>query len=416
MIATPKDSLHNSNMQVAPLPANEEERLQALKAYEILDTEFEKDYDELCRLAALICGCPITLISLIDQKRQWFKAEVGLEVRETPRDIAFCAHAILEDTLFVVPDALKDPRFADNPLVTQDPQIRFYAGQPLITSDGFALGTLCAIDRVPRQLTEEQKEALRILGKQVTTNLELRLANQRWRNLNEEKDHLLTVVAHDLRSPFSGILGLLSLLSSDISQFSRSELQGTISAVSRSARQVYHLVESLLEWALVKGGSIAFTPEPLNLETLAREAAAPLEAAIQAKGQNLSFAIMPFVLVGDRRMLLAAIRNLVSNAAKFTPSGGKIVVGGGPHEVGACVYVENEGNGFPTSVLEELRLSGQGKLVSSHHGTNGESGSGLGLSLVREYAVRHGGRLEVANTPGGSLVTLILSDGLTNKR
>ena len=398
-------------MQVAPLPANEEERLNALQSYEILDTDFEKDYDDLCRMASLVCGCPITLISLIDQDRQWFKAAVGLEVRETSRDIAFCSHAILQNQLFVVPDALNDPRFADNPLVTQDPQIRFYAGQPLITSDGYALGTLCAIDRVPRELTDDQKEALRILAKQVTTNLELRLANQRWRQLNEEKDHLLTVVAHDLRSPFSGILGLLSLLAADISQFSRSDLQSTLKSVSRSAHQVYHLVESLLEWALIKGGSISFTPETLNLDALAREAAAPLEAAIQAKGQNLVFDLPPLPLVGDRRMLLAAIRNLLSNAAKFTPTGGHILVGGRQVVTGVCLFVKDEGKGFSPSVLAELNQTSQRKLVSSHQGTNGESGSGLGLTLVREYAVRHGGRLEVTNNPeGGSTVSLFLAN------
>ncbi|NNM53311.1 MAG: GAF domain-containing sensor histidine kinase [Spirochaetales bacterium] len=398
-------------MQVAPLPANEEERLNALKSYEILDTDFDKDYDDLCRMASLVCGCPITLISLIDQERQWFKAVVGLEVRETPRDIAFCSHAILQNQLFIVPDALNDPRFADNPLVTQEPQIRFYAGQPLITSDGYALGTLCAIDRVPRQLTEDQKEALRILAKQVTTNLELRLANQRWRQLNEEKDHLLTVVAHDLRSPFSGILGLLSLLAKDISQFSRSDLQTTLQSVSRSAHQVYHLVESLLEWALIKGGSISLTPETLNLEALAREASAPLEAAIQAKGQNLVFDLPPLTLVGDRRMLLAAVRNLLSNAIKFTPSGGRILVGGTQLATEVSLFVKDEGKGFPPTVLAELNHTSQRKLVSSHQGTNGERGSGLGLALVREYAVRHGGRLEVTNNPeGGSTVSLFLTN------
>ena len=401
-------------MQVAPLPPNEEERLNALKSYEILDTDFEKDYDDLCRIASLVCGCPITLITLIDRDRQWFKSVVGLEIRETPRDIAFCSHAILQKQLFVVPDALKDPRFADNPLVTQEPQIRFYAGQPLITSDGYALGTLCAIDRVPRQLSEDQKEALRILAKQVTTNLELRLANQRWRQLNEEKDHLLTVVAHDLRSPFSGILGLLSLVAEDISQFSRSDLQHTLQSVSRSAHQVYHLVESLLEWALVKGGSISFTPERLNLEALAREASAPLEAAIHSKGQNLLFELPPQPLVGDRRMLLAAIRNLISNASKFTPSGGRILVGSKPVTQGVCLFVKDEGKGFAPSVLAEMNQHSHRKLVSSHQGTNGESGSGLGLTLVREYAVRHGGRLEVTNNPeGGSTVFLFLADSET---
>ena len=140
-------------MSAAGLPPNEGRRLEALRSYGVLDTDFESEYDELCRLAAAICETPIALISFVDHDRQWFKAVVGLGVREIDRDAAFCAHAIWQDKIFEVPDATRDPRFADNPLVLGDPDIRFYAGQPLVNADGLALGTLCTIDRVPRTLT-----------------------------------------------------------------------------------------------------------------------------------------------------------------------------------------------------------------------------------------------------------------------
>lgn len=158
----------------ALLPGNEAQRLQALRRYHVLDTEAEEAFDDLCQLASQICDAPIALITLIDQDRQWFKSKKGTDIQETPRDIAFCAHTILQEDVLIVRDATKDERFADNPVVVNEPKVRFYAGAPLITHDGYALGSLCVIDRTPRDLTPQQEESLKALRRQVMSQLDLR--------------------------------------------------------------------------------------------------------------------------------------------------------------------------------------------------------------------------------------------------
>jgi len=155
-------------------PANEEARIAALEKYAILDTDPEQSFDDLTLLASFVCKAPIALISLIDEDRQWFKSRVGMDASETSRDVAFCSTAILQSEIFVVPDALADDRFRDNPLVVSDPHIRFYAGAPLINEDGHALGTLCVVDQAPRELAPEQREALKALSRLVLGQLEFR--------------------------------------------------------------------------------------------------------------------------------------------------------------------------------------------------------------------------------------------------
>jgi len=178
----------------SPILQNEKKRLKVLWQYEVLDTVPEELFDDLTELAARICEAPIALISLVDEKRQWFKSRVGTDVKQTSRDVSFCAHAIKQAELFIVPDATRDKRFAHNPLVTSDPKIRFYAGAPLITPDGYALGTLCVIDKLPRELRADQKQALLILARHVVSQLELRRRSRELVRVREENEKAKTEV------------------------------------------------------------------------------------------------------------------------------------------------------------------------------------------------------------------------------
>ncbi|HXM99075.1 MAG TPA: GAF domain-containing protein [Candidatus Dormibacteraeota bacterium] len=157
-----------------PAPANDAARVAALEKYAILDSEPEQAFDDLAKLATFICKTPIALVSLIDGERQWFKSKIGIDATETPREVAICSTAIQQSDVFVVPDARKDERFQNNPFVVSEPHIRFYAGAPLITEDGFALGTLCVLDLVPHEFSHEQKEALKTLGRLVLAQMEFR--------------------------------------------------------------------------------------------------------------------------------------------------------------------------------------------------------------------------------------------------
>ena len=209
----------------APIPANDDRRLQKLKSYNILDTPSEIDYDEIVQLASEICETPISLMTLVDENRQWFKSKVGLEVPETSREVSFCGHAIHEDDVFLIEDATKDERFHDNPLVTSDPNIQFYAGVPLKSPDGFNIGTLCIIDHKPRKLNAFQLNALKVLARQIVNHLELRLQVNEIKNayseLYEEREgyykankvyqRLLSIVSHDVRGPLNSFIQLVEL-------------------------------------------------------------------------------------------------------------------------------------------------------------------------------------------------------------
>jgi GAF domain-containing protein len=211
----------------SPKPKNEKQRLKVLWQYDVLDTVPEEIFDDLTDLAAHICEAPIALISLIDEDRQWFKSKIGVTISETSRDISFCAHAILNNDLLIVPDATQDDRFKKNPLVISDPKIRFYAGAPLVTPDGHALGTLCVMDNAPRTLRSEQQQALRVLARHVVTQLELR---RHARELAAAREH-----THQTKAELSRAQAEIARLREEIARF-KTNARPTKPRLARSRR------------------------------------------------------------------------------------------------------------------------------------------------------------------------------------
>jgi GAF domain-containing protein len=237
-------------MKIAAIPENEAQRLEALIKYEILDTLPEAAFDNVTRLASKVCKTPIALISLIDKDRQWFKSKVGLEVSETHRDIAFCAHAVADPGhLLIVEDTLKDNRFSNNPLVVNQPNLRFYAGCPLLTSTGEALGTLCVLDQKPKSLSEDQQEILRVLADQVMAQLEtrhaLRLSLQKNRQLEKSQERCEKVV-HRLKAPLEAIETNAKWLDQNLPEHLAGKVRQQLNSLLSGIAGVLQLLNGLL--------------------------------------------------------------------------------------------------------------------------------------------------------------------------
>ena len=380
---------------------NENERLLELESYSILDTLPEKEYDEITFLASQICGTPISLISLIDDKRQWFKSNYGLEVRETARELAFCAHAINDqENIFIVPDSRIDERFSDNPLVTNNPFVVFYAGIPLVSPKGHALGTLCVIDNEPRHLDASQINALKILANQLMRLLELRLSimdlqksEEHLKRLNATKDKLFSIIGHDLREPIGTLKPLLDFLlkSSDLSD--TENVKKVLRMIQKSSTSAYNLMENILAWARSQLDEISYSPEEIKLSGLIKTTVDLFKESLQSKNISISIQIPnDTLLYADRNMLMTVFRNLISNAIKFTSEGKSIEIISIEMDNHHQIEIKDQGIGMDADRISKLFDKTE---YTSTYGTNGEKGNGIGLLLCKDFIERNGGTLNV---------------------
>ncbi len=391
-------------MPPAPIPDNETERLADLKDYDIVDTVAEATYDAITYLASQICGVPIALISIVDEERQWFKSRVGLEAAETPRDQAFCGYAINDpDHVLIVPDATADDRFSDNPLVLADPNIRFYAGAPLVTSTGNALGTLCVIDREPRQLTSEQQRALEALSIQVMALLELRrtvrMLEEKQRQLEEatrHRDSFMATVSHEIRTPLTAVIGYIEMLRDGLPEQDREEVLAT---VARQAADVEHLIEDLLVTARAEANSLRVAAVPVQL-------AAQISQVLEGMDPSQLGRIVPELsatrVTGDPARVRQIVRNLVTNALRY--GGPTVTISTASDGARGYVRVIDDGEGVPDEESEAIFQPFQQARGSRHVA----SSVGLGLPISRLLAERMGGSLTYRRHGGHTIFELAL--------
>jgi signal transduction histidine kinase len=386
----------------SPLPTNEADRLAALYELDILDSAPEKDFDDIVALASSVCDVPVALITLIDTDRQWFKARLGTDLTEMPRDLSFCSHTILGKDVMVVPDVTQDARFTDHPIVNGGKGVQFYAGAPLITSDGFALGALCVMDSRPRQLDAEQMQAMRALARQVTSQLELRryavaLTNTtaRLQELERRKDDLAGLVSGQLRAPLRLMRSYLADLGNK--GYHDPELADLVGrATAAHVRGMTDLLDHLTSMADAGNGHDSLHMRQIDLTRLTQRAVEAVRPIAATKNiWMLNHAGGPSLpIIADPVRLEQVLMQLLFAAVKYTPSGGRVRVGT-EMESGPAVRLDDMD--MPDGLRPDL-------FPHLYYGTithpTAEPGPDQGLAVAKRILDAHHATVALSDRPG----------------
>ncbi|MHC0447918.1 ATP-binding protein [Flavobacterium sp. 3-218] len=397
-------------MNTAPLPViphNEAERLDALKRYNILDTLPDNAFDDATALVSYICGVPIAYISFIDESRQWFKSEIGLGVSEVPREITFCRYTIMDSELVEIPDTLLSERFKDDPNVTGGFKIRFYAGVPLTTPDGYHIGVLCAADHMPKKLNESQRNALKIVARHVINTLELGTKNNelaRQKKIAEQavaaKENFLANMSHEIRTPLNAVIGFTELLSGTrLDQEQRSFVQD----VQTAGENLLLIVNDILDLSKIESGGLTLELQPFDLPKALRHVYDLLKVKV-TEGVEFNLyldADLPVMIAGDQGRLNQILVNLAGNALKFTTEG-EVTISVKKTGETADNYlirfsVKDTGIGIPEEYLDTIfeRFTQAEESTTRKFG-----GTGLGLSIVKQLTELHDSEIEVKSREG----------------
>jgi signal transduction histidine kinase len=382
-------------------PGNEEGRLKQLASYDLLDTLPEQDFDDITKIASEICHTEISLISLIDEDRKWIKSHHGTDLKETAREHAFCAHAInYPDELFMVKDARKDDRFRDNPMVSDAPNIVFYAGFPLVDKQGYALGSLCVIDHKPKELNDKQISSLRALSKQVINLIELRKRQtdtkkmlQKLEIRNKELEEFAFIAAHDIKSPIYNINSLAYLLMYDYGEQIDDEGKKIVNMIRKSAQRLGTMIDNLLEYRRSdKVLEESFTD--INLPDLMQEV-----REILVLDDSVSFELNSPIktIYSNKTALVQVLINLVTNAIKYNDKEKPVVVLKiKENEKYYSLSVIDNGPGIPEKMHQSIFDI---FMTAVNKDRDGMKGSGIGLATVKKLVTSLGGDIWVKSVP-----------------
>lgn len=398
---------------MAEASGSESARLAALYSYDILDTPFEPQFDELTALASEVFAAPIAVINFIDRDRQWFKSEIGLGVRETPLETSFCVHALLEEDMMVVADAQNDDRFAGNPLVSSATGLRFYAGAIIRSREGEPIGTLCILDYQPRPFTTAQQRALRTLANQVMAQLEQKRAlreselskrdlarlNEKLNQRDASREQAMAMISHEMRNPLSPImmtldaLGMKPSLDEDVSR--------GVDTIRRQTKHLIRLIDDLLDTSRITTGKVSLQKRPLQLRQVVSRSVEMIQEELDKKSHRLHITVpeQELIICADDVRLNQLFSNLLNNAIRYTPEAGQI-----SFEVQVLddtrlqVTVSDSGIGIPRDYID--RIFGSFVQVPKTGGHVG--GLGVGLHLCKHIVHLHGGEINALSDGQGS--------------
>ncbi|MGV3523138.1 MAG: GAF domain-containing sensor histidine kinase [Candidatus Sericytochromatia bacterium] len=405
-------------MHIAPLPLNENERLNALARYRILDTPPEPHFDHLVQLASHLCGTPMSLITLVDKERVWFKANLGFEASEVSRQLSFCSHTVLDTSPLVINDTNDDPRFVAHPLVSGDPKIRFYAGVPLLTPDGFNLGSLCVIDQQPRELNDFQAFALSSLAEQAMQLLEQRhfslqkqaqmqVIEQQRQQLQDAQllnQRLLKLLDQELQEPLDDLLGLIQS-PEHWGASGRTVPTDWAAPMHHKLEDLAQVMRQLRAWQQLQTGEQRWETTALPLAELLQALARRLQPLADSNSSEIQIRVDPELRVqAPLEPLRLILGSLMHNALKRSDYG-QISFEAELTESECVLLVRDSGPGIPAWLQDVLGNQIPDPLNA---GFLGEHGLGLALLVSSRYAQALGGRLEASQTSLGSLVRLVL--------
>jgi signal transduction histidine kinase len=381
--------LLKQNLSPDLTPLRHPHRLAALGSYDILDTPREAAFDDITRMASMICGTSMASITLIDAERQWYKSEIGIGTSKTPISASICAHVVLENDVLIIPDTSTDPRFGGNPFFTGSAELKFYAGAPITTADGIALGTMCVLDTVSRELSCEQIDALKTLARQVMMQLELRKRLRTSEQTSDYRARMLASAAHDLRQPlFVASLSVQSLMQEAAPHHLKrlTLADGGLETIKKGFNRML----------VAASGKASFTVAEMgdsDLGDVLDFIHANFSPLAERRDVRLRVMRTRLHVHSDAVQLETLVGNLVANAVKYTLQGGRVLVGCRRRADGAALHVIDTGLGMASESIDAL-------FDAFRQGDVRSDGLGLGLWIVKRTAEALGVSVQVNSVPG----------------